>query len=186
MRVSAYCRLLARALRSQPRYADVIDDVFIEDIARAAPLHDIGKVAIPDSILFKPGKLDPAEWEIMRTHAAVGAEILRRALEAGEEQGSLHLAHEIAWTHHERWDGKGYPRGLAGEAIPLAGRIMALADCYDALTSERPYKKAWSHEDAVIYLREQRGLAFDPLLTDVFLAHAEELVSIPRTLGLAS
>jgi len=173
-RVSSYTRLLARGLRAAGHHAHDLSDEFIEDLGLAAPLHDIGKVAVPDAILFKPGKLDEREWEVMRTHASVGAEILR-GVQAGQENAPLlFLARQIAWTHHERWDGAGYPRGLAREAIPLAGRIMALADCYDALTSERPYKPAWPHEEAVAHVQAQRGLAFDPELVDVFLAHQQE------------
>jgi response regulator RpfG family c-di-GMP phosphodiesterase len=173
-RVSAYVAILARGLRSAGHCLEEITDAFIEDLAVVAPLHDIGKVAIPDAILFKPAKLDEREWEIMRTHAQVGADILG-SVSAGTEQSELlELARTIAWTHHERWDGSGYPRRLAREAIPLAGRIMALADCYDALTSHRPYKIAWPHAAAVTHLEEQRGIAFDPHLVDVFLEHERE------------
>ena len=175
-RVSTYARLLARGLREAGHHRELLTDEYIDDLALAAPLHDIGKVAIPDAILFKPGKLDEREWEIMRTHATVGCEILRGA-RAGQESSLLALAGEIAWTHHERWDGTGYPRRLAREAIPLAGRIMALSDCYDALTSERPYKPAWPHATAAANLREQRGQAFDPALVDVFFAHEAEFES---------
>jgi response regulator RpfG family c-di-GMP phosphodiesterase len=176
-RVSTYARVFARGLRAAGLHLDVLDDAYIEDLALAAPLHDIGKVAIPDAILFKPGKLDEREWDIMRTHATVGAEILRGARAGQPECVLLELAGEIAWTHHERWDGTGYPRGLAREAIPLSGRILALCDCYDALTSVRPYKPAWPHHAAAAFVREQRGLAFDPALVDVFDAHEAELES---------
>src|SRR5262249_29516026 len=135
----------------------------------------------------KAGKLDEREWEIMRTHASVGAEILR-GVQAGQEGATLlHLARQIAWTHHERWDGTGYPRGLSREAIPLSGRLMALADCHDALTSERPYKPAWPHHTAVTHIQEQRGLAFDPELVDVFLEHQQEFegVLVQRASGVA-
>jgi putative two-component system response regulator len=114
----------------------------------------------------------------MRTHAAIGAEILRGISLEGARVDMLTLAHEIAWTHHERWDGTGYPRGLAGAAIPLAGRIMALVDCYDALTSERPYKHAWPHAAAIAYLAEQRGKAFDPELVDSLMAREPELAEV--------
>lgn len=177
-RVSELARFLARAAHADGHHRDVISEDYIEDIGHAAPLHDVGKVAIPDAILFKPGKLDPAEWEVMRTHAAIGAEILRGITLEGAHVDMLTLAHEIAWTHHERWDGTGYPRGLAGAAIPLAGRIMALADCYDALTSERPYKHAWPHAAAIAYLAEQRGQAFDPELVDSLLAREQELAAL--------
>ena len=181
-RVSELARFLAQAARDDGHHRDVLSDDYIEDIGHAAPLHDVGKVAIPDAILFKPGKLDAQEWDVMRTHAAIGAEILRGITPEGARVDMLTLAHEIAWTHHERWDGTGYPRGLAGEAIPLAGRIMALVDCYDALTSERPYKHAWPHAAAIAYLAEQRGLAFDPTLVDSLLAREAELAErVART-----
>ena len=173
-RVSAYVRILARGLREAGHCVDEITDEFIEDLGAAAPLHDIGKVAIPDAILFKPAKLDEREWEVMRTHAQVGADILNSVCAGSERSELLELARTIAWTHHERWDGTGYPRRLARERIPLAGRIMALADCYDALTSERPYKPAWPHDLAVQHVKDQRGLAFDPELVDVFLARQHE------------
>jgi len=176
-RVSAYCRFFARALHADGRHHATIDEDWVRDLGWAAPLHDVGKVAIPDAILFKPGKLDEAEWLVMRTHAAIGAEILR-GLAAGAGHALLALAGEVAWTHHERWDGGGYPRGLAGAEIPLAGRIMAVADCYDALTSERPYKRAWTHAEAIAELRRQRGLAFDPELIDCVLSREGELAEL--------
>jgi len=177
-RVSALSRFLACAARADGLHPAALTDDFVDDLGHAAPLHDVGKVAIPDAILFKPGKLDEREWEVMRTHAAIGAEILGGLAPEDGRADMLTLAREIAWTHHERWDGTGYPRGLAGEAIPLAGRIMALVDCYDALTSERPYKHAWPHAEAVAWLREQRGQAFDPALVDSLLAREHELESL--------
>jgi HD-GYP domain-containing protein (c-di-GMP phosphodiesterase class II) len=144
----------------------------------AARLHDIGKFAIPDAILLKPGKLDEAETQLMRTHTTIGADLL--ATRAPE----LHRAAEqIARFHHEHWNGAGYPSGLAGDSIPLAARIAALADVYDALSHERPYKRAWSHEDSVSYVREMRGTQFDPRLTDLFLALMDESAAdLPRFL----
>jgi putative two-component system response regulator len=136
-----------------------------EDLLHAAPMHDVGKIGIPDSILRKAGPLDPDEWKVMQSHAAIGAEII------GEHaDGMLRLAHEIALTHHEKYDGSGYPKGLAGDAIPLTGRIVAIADVFDALTSVRPYKRAWSEEEAVDYLLQQKGRHFDPALVDLFVA----------------
>jgi putative two-component system response regulator len=134
-----------------------------ELIRRAAPLHDVGKIAIPDAILLKPGKLTPAEFEVMKTHTTIGARIL-----SGGRFPLLQLAEQIALTHHERWDGTGYI-GLQGEAIPLPGRIVSLVDVFDALTSERPYKKAWSLDDTVAEIQKQRGRQFDPQLVDVLL-----------------
>lgn len=133
-------------------------------LADAAPLHDIGKVAVPDSVLLKPGPLSAVEFDIIKTHAAVGAHILR-----GGPSPLLRLAEQIAYTHHERWDGGGYPSGLCGQAIPLAGRLVAIVDVYDALTSDRPYKKAWSVDRAVHQMRADSGRHFDPELLGLFL-----------------
>lgn len=137
----------------------------VDDLLHAAPMHDVGKIGIPDRILQKPGPLDADEWAIMKSHATIGADII------GEHAGGmLALAHDIALTHHEKWDGSGYPRGLSGEAIPLAGRIVAIADVFDALTSVRPYKQAWTVEAAVVLLVEQKGRHFDAALVDLFVA----------------
>lgn len=142
-------------------------------LLNAAPMHDIGKLGIPDQILLKPGKLEPEEWAIMKTHAQIGADIL-----SGDDSPLLDMARVIALTHHEKWDGSGYPNGLKGEAIPLVGRITALADVFDALTSVRPYKKAWSIESAVSLIKEQSGKHFDPTLVEYFLASLDALVEI--------
>ncbi len=144
-----------------------------ELILHASPMHDIGKIGIPDHILLKPGKLDPAEWEIMKTHTIIGANILE-----GDDSDLLTLAREIALTHHEKWNGSGYPSGLKGETIPLSGRLVALADVFDALTSVRPYKKAWPVEEALDYIRENRGTHFDPDVVDVFLQVVPEILEI--------
>jgi putative two-component system response regulator len=135
----------------------------VELIRRAAPLHDVGKIGIPDAILLKPGPLSAGEFERIKTHTTIGAEIL-----SGSRSSLLHLAERIALTHHERWDGTGYPHGLAGEAIPLAGRIVAVADVFDALTHARPYKEAWPVEKAVAEIVGQAGRQFDPRVVDAF------------------
>jgi putative two-component system response regulator len=139
----------------------------------ASPMHDIGKIGIPDHILLKPGKFEPDEWEIMKTHAAIGAELL-----GGDDSALLRLAREIALSHHEKWDGSGYPHGLAGEAIPQSGRIVAVADVFDALTSARPYKEAWTAEAAEAYLRDNAGSHFDPAVVTCFLANLPEILNI--------
>lgn len=144
-----------------------------ELMLHASPMHDIGKIGIPDHILLKPGKFEPDEWEIMKTHAAIGANILE-----GDDSDLMRLASEIALTHHEQWDGGGYPNGLSGENIPLTGRIAAVADVFDALTSRRPYKKAWPVEAAIDLIKEKRGTHFDPDLVDVFLAQLTEVLNI--------
>ena len=135
----------------------------VELIRRAAPLHDVGKIAIPDSILLKPGKLTPAEFELMKTHTTLGAKML-----SGGQFPLLQRAEEIALTHHERWDGTGYS-GLKGESIPMAGRIVTVADVFDALTNERPYKKAWLHTEAIEEIQRQTGRQFDPRVVEAFL-----------------
>ncbi len=144
-----------------------------ELILEAAPMHDVGKVGIPDHILLKPGRLDPAEFEIMKQHAAKGHQILD-----GSSSPLLQMAATIALSHHEKYDGTGYPQGLAGEAIPLVGRIVAVADVFDALTSARPYKPAWGIDQAVSFMRGQRGLHFDPQCVDVFLDRFDEVLAI--------
>ena len=182
-RVSEYCRVVAEGLRADGRHCAELTDAFIRDLVISAPLHDIGKVGIPDSILLKPGRLTEEEWGVMRTHTVIGAETLRHVLETSGEQGFLRLGYEIALGHHERWDGTGYPRGLAGEEIPLCARIVALADCYDALTTRRPYKEPWSHERAIEYVAGMRGSQFDPEVVDAFLARDHEVARIQRELA---
>ena len=157
IRMSHFSRLLGVAAGLSEQAAD--------DLLHAAPMHDVGKIGIPDRILQKPGPLDADEWAVMQTHATIGADII-----GVHASGMLALAHNIALTHHEKWDGSGYPRGLAGEAIPLEGRIVAIADVFDALTSVRPYKTAWTVEAAVAYLEEQKGRHFDAALVDLFIA----------------
>jgi putative two-component system response regulator len=156
IRMSHFSRLLGIAAG--------MSDVEADDLLHAAPMHDVGKIGIPDRILQKPGPLDPDEWKVMQSHVTIGAEII------GEHEGGmLALASQIALTHHEKYDGSGYPNGLRGDAIPLAGRIVAIADVFDALTSKRPYKKAWTEEEALTFLREQKGRHFDPALVDLFM-----------------
>jgi len=165
MRMSHYSEVLARAAG--------MDEMQVELILTAAPMHDIGKIGIPDHILLKPGKLDDEEWNIMRTHPAVGAEII------GEHNSPiLELASKIALTHHEKWNGKGYPEGLKGEEIPIEGRIVAIADVFDALTTERPYKKAWTVEAAIELLKEESGEHFDPELVPVFIDVMPQIMAL--------
>jgi putative two-component system response regulator len=147
-RTQDYVRLLADYLSRQPRDAGFLTPEQIDRIAKASPLHDIGKIAIPDHILLKPGRHTPEEFAIMQTHSVKGESMLRSLHEMGGDNAMLRFACQIARSHHERWDG-GYPDGLAGEAIPLAARLMAVADVYDALRSRRPYKKAFDHAEAV-------------------------------------
>ena len=144
-----------------------------ELLLNASPMHDIGKIGIPDHILLKPGKFEPEEWEIMKNHAAIGAEIL-----SGDDSALLRLAEEIAQHHHEKWDGSGYPAGLKGQEIPQSARIVALADVFDALLSNRPYKKSWTVEEAVEFIRSQSGRHFDPEVVAHFEQCLPELLDI--------
>ena len=167
VRMSRYCACLARAMGMSDEDCDLI--------LATAPLHDIGKIAIADRILLKNGPLTPEEFAVMKTHASIGAEIL-----SGGNSMFLKMAEEIARTHHEHWDGKGYPGGLKNEQIPLAGRICAVCDVFDALTSERPYKKAWSVDEALKEIKKKRGTQFDPAVVDVFAAILPDICSIKK------
>ncbi len=175
-RTQEYVRLLGHWLRAEGHRPE-LDDARIEQLARSAPLHDIGKVAIPDGILLKPGPLSAEETVVMRGHALRGWEMLRRAADRMGVEGALYLADgmDIARHHHERWDGSGYPDGLAGEAIPLSARLMAVADVYDALISRRPYKEPMPHAQAMDFIRRESGRHFDPLLVQALLANGDEI-----------
>jgi len=165
IRMSQTTRLLAQAAG--------LPDTQRELLFLAAPMHDVGKIGIPDSILLKPGKLDVEEWAVMKTHTLFGAEII------GEHDSPLlAMARIVALTHHEKWDGSGYPHGLAGAEIPLEGRIVSIADVYDALTSTRPYKHAWSSEEAIAYLQAETGRSFDPGLVPLFVDLLPQILEI--------
>ncbi|MEF2231160.1 MAG: HD domain-containing phosphohydrolase [Pseudodesulfovibrio sp.] len=152
-----------------------LDDEEVDLILKSSPMHDLGKIGIPDHILLKPGKLDPDEWEIMKTHAQIGAEILGAGDSDYVNMGSI-----IALSHHEKWDGSGYPSGLSGEDIPLAGRICAVADVFDALTSRRPYKEAFSVEKSLAIMAQGRGAHFDPRVYDVFIERLDDILKIRK------
>ncbi|WP_447749161.1 HD domain-containing phosphohydrolase [Pseudomonas nicosulfuronedens] len=178
-RTQHYVSALAEHLQQHPRFAAELDMETRKLLFKSAPLHDIGKVGIPDHILLKPGRLTPEEFELMKRHTTLGVDALQKAEERlGMDVPFLRLAKQIAAGHHEKWDGSGYPKGLAGEAIPLSARLMALADVYDALISKRVYKSPMSHTSAVEYIQSQRGRHFDPDVTDAFLALKEEFRSI--------
>lgn len=165
LRMSHFCARVAEELGH--------DRKAVELLKQASTMHDVGKIGIPDHILLKPGPLDEREFGVMRTHAVIGAEIL-----SGSDSDLLVLARIIAETHHEKWDGSGYPKGLAGEDIPLEGRIVALCDVFDALTSERPYKKAWLVEDAVAHIQRAAGSHFDPALVEAFSAVLPDILDL--------
>lgn len=166
-RMSNYCEIIARGMG--------LPDEEVEMLLHASPMHDVGKIGIPDAILFKPGKLSPEEWQIMKEHAAIGKRILDKSNSSLLQVGAL-----IAFTHHEKWDGSGYPRGMKGEDIPLYGRICAVADVFDALTSKRPYKNAFTNENSIQILKEGRGTHFDPNVLDIFLNRFEEVLQIQQ------
>ena len=182
-RTQEYVRALAEDLRHHSSYGDQLDTTVIDLLTKSAPLHDIGKVGIPDGILLKPGKLTVEEFEVMKNHAVIGARIIASAEQWLVTPSSfLRFAREIAHHHHENWDGSGYPDGLAGEAIPLSARLMAVADVYDALTCRRVYKQAFSHEDAHRFIREGAGQKFDPLLVQAFERLAPRFAEIAAAL----
>jgi response regulator RpfG family c-di-GMP phosphodiesterase len=173
-RVSKFARVLAMELQRGGDYAHLITDDFVLSLVQAAPLHDIGKVGIPDDILAKPGKLTDEEFQIMKTHTDIGRRVLSEALDPAYPVPLLQMCIEIAWCHHERFDGKGYPRRLKGEAIPLSARIIALVDAYDAITSRRRYKTAKSHAQAVDIIQNDSGKHFDPAIVEAFLRCADK------------
>ena len=192
-RTQAYVEVLMEHLLTHPRFARALADPDQRQrIAKAAPLHDIGKVGIPDAILLKPGKLTPEEFEIMKTHASIGAEAIAEAISHAKEMESqssakadnalslefLETAQEIAGGHHEKWNGSGYPRGLAGDDIPLSARLMALADVFDALISRRHYKNAFPIDRALQIIGEGRGQHFDPDVVDAFMAQVDRFTAI--------
>lgn len=180
-RTQLYVKALAQKLGSLPQYAPHLDDYTIEMICKSAPLHDIGKVGIPDAVLRKQSKLGPEEFEIMKTHTQLGRQAIEHAeIKLGREVPFLRYAKEIAFCHQEKWDGSGYPQGLKGEDIPLCARLMALADVYDALISRRVYKEPLPHEEAVRLIVEGRGSHFDPDIVDAFVSIADSFRAISR------
>jgi putative two-component system response regulator len=183
-RTQHYVKALANKLRDHPRFAGYFTDHVIDLLFKSAPLHDIGKVGIPDKILLKPGKLTPEEFEIMKTHTTLGRDAIEQAeRQLGTPVEFLKLAKEIAYSHQEKWDGSGYPEGLSGDAIPVSARLMAVADVYDALISRRVYKAAFTHERAVELISEGRGKHFDPDITDAFMEMREEFRMIAKKFG---
>jgi putative two-component system response regulator len=178
-RTQFYVKALAEHLRSYPRFAGQLTDHTIAMLFKSAPLHDIGKVGIPDRILLKPGRFTPEEFEIMKTHTTLGREAIEHAeQQLGMDVQFLQTAKEIAYGHQEKWDGSGYPQGIAGEAIPLSARLMAVADVYDALISRRVYKDGMPHEKAVQIMVEGRGAHFDPDMLDAFVAIQDQFREI--------
>lgn len=185
-RTQGYVHALAEQLANHPRFRDFLNPRAIDLLVKSAPLHDIGKVGIPDHILLKAGKLTPEEWDIMKTHAKLGRDAIEQAeRDVDRPLDFLVMAKDIAHYHHERWDGGGYPEGLAGDAIPIAARLMALADVFDALISQRVYKPPMSFEDAYTIIAAGRGTHFDPDVVDAFIARFDEFCQIAIRYGEA-
>jgi len=184
-RVQAYCRLLATGLSEHPRYRGTVGSAWIGNIYHASPLHDIGKVAIPDSILLKPGKLSTEEFEIMKTHTVVGAQTLRTVHDRYPDNAFIAMGIEVARSHHEWWDGAGYPDGHAGEEIPLSARIVAVADCYDAIRSRRRYKPAISHAETCAIILGESGRHFDPGVIAVFTELADTFREVSERMAVS-
>lgn len=181
-RTQHFLRAMATRVRDLPRFREYLTDETIDLLYKSAPLHDIGKVGIPDRILLKPGKLDAAEFEIMKTHTTLGRDAILKAEKAlGSPNSFLHFGREIAWLHHERWDGTGYPCGLRGTDIPIPALLMSIPDVYDALISKRVYKEAFSHEEAVAVIRKGAGGQFDPDLVKAFLDLSPQFETIVQS-----
>lgn len=181
-RMREYCRVLAEHLSTLEKYRGLVDADYVRTIYLTSPLHDIGKVGIPDHVLLKPGRLTPEEFEIMKQHAVIGSVTLEAAVESHPSAEYLRFARDIAWSHHEKYNGTGYPRGLKGDQIPLCGRIVAVADVYDALTTKRIYKPAFSHEKARTIIVDGRGRDFDPDVVDAFLSREKDFIAIKQQL----
>jgi putative two-component system response regulator len=179
-RVRSYSQILAQYLTTHPPASGPLEPDYAHLIYLTSPLHDIGKVAIPDHVLLKPGRLSDREFEIMKTHTSLGAMTLGAALKEHPEASFLRMALDIALTHHERWDGTGYPEGLRGPAIPLCGRVVALADVYDALTSKRVYKDAFSHDIAKALILKDEGTHFDPAVIQAFIETEAAFIEVAR------
>ncbi|PTR34071.1 putative two-component system response regulator [Luteibacter sp. OK325] len=180
-RTQHYVKALADGLKNHPRFASTLDEATQRLLFQSAPLHDIGKVGVPDSILLKPGRLTPEEYEVMKTHTTLGRDAIQRAEDQlGMDVPFLRFAKEMAYSHQERWNGSGYPEGRSGDDIPVSARLMAVADVYDALISPRVYKKGAPHEEAAAWIAEKRGVDFDPDVVDAFLQLQSEFQAIAR------
>jgi len=177
-RTQHYVKILAEYLKDNVKYKDQLDNEFIELLFKSAPLHDIGKIGVRDSILLKPGKLDATEWEEIKMHPEYGCNAILKTEKEFGPSGFLSIAKEIIYSHHEKWDGSGYPQGLSGEQIPLSARLMALADCFDALINKRIYKNAFTYQTAKQIILEGRGKHFEPAIVDAYIALEESFIQI--------
>lgn len=177
-RIRSYCKVFAETIRKRGLFPEIVDDEFIRMLYRTAPLHDIGKVGIPDNILLKKDKLTKAEFDLIKSHTIMGYNTLSSIQEQYGEMPFLKMGIEVSYCHHERWDGTGYPRGLKGDEIPLSAQILSITDVYDALTTERTYKEAYTHQESLKLMQKQRGKHFSPLLLDTFLEISDQINEI--------
>ena len=180
-KTASYARIIMEELKREGVYAEELTSSFIENVVNSAPLHDIGKINVPDAILNKPGKLSDEEFDLMKSHAATGGAIIKRIIDMMPDSEYLQEAYNLATFHHERWNGHGYPSGISGHDIPLSARIMAVADVFDALVSNRSYKKGFSYEKAFAIIREESGTHFDPKIVDAFFAARERVLHIAKS-----
>ena len=179
LRVQHYVKTLAQRLQEHPRFAADLTDAYIDNLFQWVPLHDLGAVGVPDRILLKPSSLTPAEFEIIKTHTTLARDAIVSAERTlGLQGGALQICKELAYSHHEKWDGSGYPQGLSGEQIPLSARLMAIADVYDALISDRVYRAGMPHEQAVGIIFQGRDSHFDPDMVDVFIEIQDEFQAV--------
>lgn len=183
LRTERYIDLLARKLMNHPVFKDQLTESYVSLLSKSAVLHDVGKVGISDNVLLKPGKLTEEELEVMHTHTTLGRDALQHAEKLLGSNSFLQMAKEIAYTHHEKWDGTGYPEGIKGEEIPLSGRIMAIVDVYDSLIGSRVYKKAVSHKEAITMIKEGRGTHFCPDIVDAFLEMEDQFLAVAKELS---
>ncbi len=182
-RMREYSRVLADELSQKPEFKNIVDADYVRTIYATSPLHDIGKVGVPDNVLLKPGRLTKEEFEVIKTHTVIGSETLAAAVENNPSTKFYRFAQDIVLCHHERWDGKGYPNGLSGESIPLSARIVSVADVYDALTTKRVYKDAFTHEKAKQIIVDDSGTAFDPVIVQAFLDRESDFIRIKQELN---
>ena len=185
---ASYVRLILEHMQKKGLYPDILTDAYIEDVVSSAPLHDVGKIQVPDALLNKPGKLTDEEFALMKQHTVAGGEIIDSAIEqvADASSGYLNEARKLTVYHHERWDGKGYPCGIKGEEIPLSARVMAVADVFDALVSRRSYKEGFPVDKALSIIREESGTHFDPEVVEAFLECESEARAIAEAATIKS
>ena len=181
-RTTAYVGIILKGMKRHNYYREILTQDYMDELLQAAPMHDIGKISTPDSILQKPGRLTDEEFDIMKKHTTSGAEIIQKTLHTMGDQDFVNLVTNVALSHHEKWNGTGYPQGLAGQDIPLCARIMAIADVFDAVSAKRCYRDAMTLEQSFKIIEEGSGTAFEPLLVDVFMELKDEVINVHDTM----